>query len=107
MTILGGHMIIIKGESLKEWNKRVKNYKWDTSGWIQLPEIKEAKVKNKKRIKELELQVDALTIALSDLEDSYRNDVSFTRGIRKTLLERIEDNDKQIHELLVRINKED
>ena len=100
-------MIRIKGESLKEWNKRVKNYKFDTSGWIQLPEIKEAKVKNKKRIKELELQVDALTEALSDLDDRYMNNVKHTMDMRQGLLKRIEDNDKQIHELLIRINKED
>ena len=97
-------MIRIKGESLKEWNKRVKNYKWDTSGWVHLPEIKEAKVKNKKRIEELELQVDALTNVLSELDQRYMNNVTHTMNMRQGLLKRIEDNDKRIHELLVRIN---
>ena len=61
----------------------------------------------KKRIKELELQVDALTEALSDLDDRYMKNVKHTMDMRQGLLKRIEDNDKQTHELLIRINKED
>ena len=89
-------MIRIKGESLKEWNKRVKNYKWDTSGWIQLPEIKEAKVSKKKRIEELELQVDALTNALSDLDDRYMNSSSHARTIRCIHRKQLDNTEKNI-----------
>ena len=53
-------------------------------------------MKNKKRIKELELQVDALTNALSDLDDRYMNSSSHARTIRSIHRKQIDRTDQNI-----------
>ena len=96
-------MVKIEDETHAEWTKRVDAYKFDTSDWIQLPDIG-GYMNKKNRIKYLEEKVSALTNALNDLDDRYMNNVKHTLDMRQGLLIRIEDNDKQIHKLLVRIN---
>ena len=98
-------MIKINGESLKDWNKRVNKFEfnWDTSKWVHLPDIKtEGKMKNKKRIKELELQVDALTNALSNIRDLHNLVVELTEKVDRRASKGYVD--KEVQNLLEWVN---